>query len=121
MPIYSEDIEALGLYRHGAIIQQTDGSLVTTLPERVEFQERSDTLIHVVAEGERLTDLAVLYYKEVFGDAAVDMWEVIAQFQPTPIIDGTIALPVDAEILIPSEDFIRDEAFGSSLSEVPEV
>jgi len=116
-----QNIQLAGLYRHAKVVEMEGGVLETTLPERVEFDETDDVMVHVVADGERLTDLCVVYYFSEFGDACVDIWEVLAQFQPIPILDPFVPLEPGREILLPSPGFVRSIAFGDSLASMPEV
>jgi hypothetical protein len=107
-------------YRHARAIQFDDGRIIFRLPERIPFEDRDDSILHISNGRERLWDLAQLYYGSEVRDA-IDLWEVIAQFQPEPIQDPSIPLQAGLSVLIPSLEYIEDVAFGDSLSDVPEI
>lgn len=108
------------IYRHAAAVRLDSGEIVFRLPERLPFEDRDDTILHVANGEEYLWDLAQRYYAQVRSNA-FDMWEIIAQFQPEPIQDTSIPLPKGKEILIPSSDYIEDVVYGESLREIPAV
>jgi len=115
------EINGLSLYRHAIFSQQPSGAVIPEMPERLRYVYRDDTRLHVAADGEYLFDIAYAYYRHAFGDDAHDLWEILAQFQPVPIEDPSIALAAGTHVLIPSVAFIREEALGSSLTEFPEL
>lgn len=106
------------LYRHAYAVQEDDGTVVLMLPERLPHEDLDGTTLHIVSEGERVYDLANLYYKRT-ARSAVDMWDVIAQFQPTPILDPSVPLKVGTEVYIPPDDYVEEVAYGPSLTEAP--
>jgi len=109
------------LARHGQAYQNADGEVHLTLPERLPYIDRDDTATHVCKAGERLFDIAIHYFKDSMGDYAVDCWEIIAQFQEDPIVDGSVTLPVGLVLLIPSDEYIQEVALGEPLHEYPRV
>jgi len=113
-------VEVRSVYRHANIIQNEDSTIVFTLPERVGYEYDDDITIHIVSDGERLYDIAQFHYKDT-AIAPWDLWDMLAQFQPEPILDPSVPLPSNMEIYIPSADFIEDAFFGMSLAETPEI
>jgi len=107
------------LARHGQSYQNADGEVHLTLPERLPHEDRDDTITHVCKAGERLYDIAIHYFKDSMGDYAVDCWEIIAQFQEDPIIDGSVLLESNRVLLIPSDEYIQEVALGDPLHEAP--
>ncbi len=96
-----------------------EGHFLLTDREPYRFVQFSDTIAHRVSRGDSLFTLAATTYAGMRRPAG--LWWVIADFQPTPIIDPTIALPVAQFIFIPSmrtlieevlDEGRRSEAFG---------
>jgi hypothetical protein len=109
------------LNRHGDVYQNEDGELHLTLPERLPHQVRDDTFVHPCKEGgEYLLDIAVYYYKNQIANP-VDCWEIIAQFQEDPIVDGSVPLPGGTALQIPSIEYIIEVALGEQLRQYPEL
>jgi len=80
--------------------QDADGDLVLTDPEPFGYRDDPDTVVHVCNEGDTLQGLAGTYYAGV--QRAAGLWWVIADFQPQPIHDPTVALRGGQTILVPS-------------------
>jgi hypothetical protein len=75
---------------------------VMFLSERVPFLYRDlpDNLQVVVKDGESWFTLAGRYYSALPRGAG--FWWVIADFQPEPVHDPTIAIPTGTTVVIPS-------------------
>jgi len=108
------------LYRHSRLTQKEDGSVFFTLPERVSFDDQDDVTTHIANGQEFLWDIAQQYYKRVYV-SPLDLWEVLMQFQPEPIQDPSVPVPLGQEVYIPSLEWIEEVAFGQSLADVPEL
>jgi hypothetical protein len=67
---------------------------------RYRYHALSDNLIHVVKEGETIWTIAGRYYRPQW--RAAGLWWAIADFQPNPIHDPTIALVPGSLLVIPS-------------------
>lgn len=106
------------LNRHGVPYRTDRGEVHLTTPERLPHQQRDDTSIHVCRGGERLIDVAMVHFKDYI-DWAADCWEVIAQFQDPPIVDGSVPLPHGTVLQIPSLEYVQEVAFGDPLHEYP--
>ncbi len=88
--------------RYGLCFGERDEKGRLYLTDRVpfRFQVLPDTRVHVVAEGETLFDLAGRYFEPL--PRACGLWWVIADFQPDPIHDPTLALEVGRKVHVPS-------------------
>lgn len=108
------------IYRHALITEKEDGTIIYQLPERLPFIETDDIRVHTVQQEERLYDLAIMYYGKTRTTPWI-YWEVIANFQPVPIIDPSVPLPEGSEIYIPSDSYIEEVALGPTLTDAPEL
>ena len=120
VPTAALSIDLPWLARHGQGYQNALGEIHLTLPERLPHVERDDTVTHICKSGERLQDIAVYHYKETYSNA-VDMWEIIAQFQEDPIVDGSLLMEAERVLLIPSPEYILEVALGDPLHEYPRL
>lgn len=98
------------------------GSVVLMLTDRTPFRFRplGDTITHIVKDGESLYQIAGMYYRYAF-ERPAGLWWVIADFQPDPIFDPTIALVAGSILFVPSirtiEEFVINEARREELDE----
>jgi hypothetical protein len=78
------------------------------LTERVPFryQALADTRLHTVEEGDSLFSLAGAYFAPL--PRACGLWWVVADFQPDPVFDPTLALVPGTVIHIPSQRVLED-------------
>lgn len=74
------------------------------------YREYSDTRIHQTVENETLDQIAERYY----GDDGWKWWWVIAQFQPNPIVDPTVAFDAGVTIYVPSMKIISQVIMNPS-------
>lgn len=88
--------------RHRFTQGVTDESGDSYLTDRMPYGyvDLPDNLEHVVREGDTLWGLAAVYYAGV--ERAAGLWWIIADFQPAPIVDPTIALVPGAIVVVPS-------------------
>jgi hypothetical protein len=88
--------------RHRFCLGVSDEAGRSYLTDRVPFGYRDlpDNLEHVVQEGDTLWGLAGVYYDGV--ERASGLWWVIADFQPDPIVDPTVALVPGTILVVPS-------------------
>ena len=107
-----------GLAIHGYVYRSAAVDRVfLSLPERLPHQQRHDSRMHICKGSETLFDIANMYYPRA--RRPVDYAQVIAQFQEDPVIDLLLPLDVNRIIMVPSEEYIQDIAYGSSLTEYP--
>ncbi len=74
---------------------------------RYFYRELSDNIYHTVSEGDSIFTLAAQYYAGA--DRAALLYWVIADFQPTPINDVSVPLPVGYVLVIPSLRTVTEE------------
>lgn len=94
------------------ITDPATGKLILTEREPFTYAPFSDNVQHTVIEGDTLWSLAQRYFSAM-KDAA-NLWWVIADFQPTPILDPTIKLEVGSVVVIPSVRTIQTEIFDEA-------
>ncbi len=84
------------------------------LTERVPFRFVADpnTVQHSVVAGDSLFTIAARYYGTL--DRPAGLWWVIADFQPDPIHDPTLALEPGTTIFVPSLQLVQSEVFNEA-------
>ena len=97
-------------FRFTKAIRDTKLNLYLTDRVPFEFRELADNIAHLVLEGDTLFTLAGRYYQPI--ERACGFWWVIADFQPTPIIDPTIKLEPGTTVFIPSLRTLRERIFA---------
>lgn len=82
------------------------------LTERDPFRFRAlaDNRQHVVREGDTLFSLAGRYFASLPRPSG--LWWIIADFQPDPIHDPTLALDIGRVVLVPSVRTVIEEVFS---------
>lgn len=90
--------------------KRNGGVLYLSTPDRIAYEEREDTIIHEAMDGETVYGLAEKY----FGEDGWKRWDIIAQFQPNPIIDPTVPFEVGQTVYIPSRRFIEERVTNKS-------
>lgn len=88
------------------------GRLYLTDREPYGYRDLPDNRTHRVAEGDTLQTLAARYFAELPDPAW--LWWVIADFQPDPIFDPTIALAPGAVLIIPSVQTVLSRIFDEA-------
>ena len=88
------------------------GRLALTEREQYRFRALPDTRQHVVQQGDTLFTLAGRYFAPIPRPAG--LWWLIADFQPDPIIDPTLALELGRILFIPSVRVVTEEIFAES-------
>lgn len=74
------------------------------------FAQLSDNRAHVVRAGDTLWSLAGRYFRGLPRPSG--LWWVIADFQPQPIHDPTVELPVGSIVVIPSLRTVEEKIFS---------
>lgn len=80
--------------------------------ERFEYRDLEDNRRHPVAQGDTLFNLAERAFPSF--PRACGLYWVIADFQPSPILDATVALEVGSTLIIPSERTVRELIFDEA-------
>ncbi len=91
-------------------LKDVDGTLFLTDPEPFGYQPFTDNRLHVVKEGESLFTLAGRYFAPLPRPAG--LWWVLADFQPEPILDPTLALTPGTTLVVPSLRTVQEEIFN---------
>jgi len=92
------------------------GRLYLTEREPYAFRAFGDNGQHVVKEGDSLFSLAARYFKGF--DRPAGLWWILADFQPDPIHDPTIALAPGRVLVIPSMRTVQEEIFSERRRDV---
>ena len=92
-------------------VLDNDDRLYLTTREPYRYQPFPDNIQHSVRQGETLEKIANRYYRG-FIDNAAQLWWVLADFQPEPIIDPTLELEAGSIIVVPSIRTLTEEVFN---------
>ena len=92
-------------YFFALAVVNADGKQELTETEPFRYKPLPDNRIHRVVQGDTLWGLAAKYFKGL-PEAAL-RWDVIADFQPEPIIDPTLRLTIGRELVIPSLNTVQ--------------
>lgn len=88
------------------------GRLYLTPRNPYRFRVLTDTVLHVVGDGDTLQALAARAYAGLPRPAG--LWWVIADFQPDPILDPTVQLGAGTTLFIPSLRVVQELVFSES-------
>ena len=97
-------------YTFSSAILDDDERLLLTDREPFRFRALPDNRQHVVKEGDTLFSLAGRYFAPLPRPAG--LWWIIADFQPDPVHDPTIALDVGRIVVVPSLRTVTEEVFA---------
>lgn len=103
-------------YTGAHAVVDAQGRRYLTPREPFRFRAMPDTREHTVAEGESLFTLAGRYFQPL--PRACGFWWAIADFQPEPIVDPTLALEPGRTLSIPSVRVLTDVILADVPSEV---
>lgn len=89
---------------------QSGDRLFLTDRKKFPYTKFGNNILHVVKDGDSWHHLAATYYSglsnmETFFSAA-QLWWVIADFQPVPVHDPTIALTPGTTVVVPALDTV---------------
>jgi hypothetical protein len=102
----------LSRFTFSAAVLDDAGRLLLTEREPYRFRALADTRQHVVLQGDTLFTLAGRYFAPLPRPAG--LWWVIADFQPEPIHDPTLALDLGRLLFLPSVRVITEEIFAEA-------
>lgn len=91
---------------------QQDGLLLLNDREPFRYRTLPDNVSHRVVEGDTLFTLAARYYAAFPRPAG--LWWVIADFQPDPILDPTVALAPGSIVVVPSAHTVTEQILSES-------
>lgn len=92
------------------------GKLMLSDREPYRFAPFEDNLLHRVKGTDTLARLAARYFAPM--PNAAELWWIIADFQPDPIFDPTIALDVGRMLTIPSVRTVLTEIFDEARRDI---
>jgi hypothetical protein len=95
-----------------AAVLDDAGRLLLTEREPFRFRSFPDNRQHVVQQGDTLFSLAGRYFAPLPRPSG--LWWVIADFQPEPVHDPTLALDLGRVVFIPSVRVITEEVFAEA-------
>lgn len=75
------------------------------------FEDREDNIHHEAGTGERWWHIAERYYTKVAARAC-GLWWVVADYQPTPIVDPTLKIRPGTIIICPAPVVVQSEILG---------
>lgn len=102
----------LSPYKFADVAQDADGNAYLTDREPFSYQDRPDNIPHLVEDGDTLQSLAQFYYWDLDFDAGDLCW-VIADYQPSPIINPFIPLKPGKLLIIPAPEYVTSEILAS--------
>jgi hypothetical protein len=76
--------------------------------EPFRYVERVDNIVHEAVVGDSWFNLAQRYYWMISNRACGLYW-VVCDFQPTPVVDPTLAIAPGTTIYLPSPATVRSE------------
>jgi hypothetical protein len=86
-------------------LKDEEGRIGLSEREPFGYQDLDDNRYYPVAAGDTIFSIAERAFPSF--DRACGLFWVIADFQPEPITDVTLALSVGAELVIPSEKTVK--------------
>lgn len=106
--------------RHRFSLGVVDASGRAYLTDRTPYGYRDlpDNREHVVREGDTLWGLAALYFSGV--ERPAGLWWVIADFQPDPVVDPTVALVPGSIVVVPSLATLQTRVLAEARRAAPE-
>ena len=87
-----------------------NGKLLLSSRERFTFEQLPDNRSVVVVEGQTLFTIANELFKPL--PRAAGLWWIIADFQPQPIHDPTLALVGGTTLIVPSVQTVINRIFS---------
>jgi hypothetical protein len=102
-------------YTFTSAVLDEEERLFLTEREPFRFRALPDNRQHVMKEGETLFSLAGRYFASLPRPAG--LWWVIADFQPDPVHDPTVALELGRVLVIPSVRTILEEVLSEKRRE----
>lgn len=90
------------------------------LTERTPYGYRGlpDNRQHVVQEGDTLHSLAALYFAGV--ERPAGLWWAVADYQPEPVVDPTLALVPGSVVVVPSLQTLQTRILNEARRRLPE-
>lgn len=102
----------LSRYQFCTQLADSNGALYLSERDPFLYQPFTDNIEHKVADGDTLQSIASRYYAALPEPDL--LWWVIADFQPDPVFDPTIALAPGTTIIVPSVTTLREQIFNEA-------
>jgi len=101
--------------RYWACVGRRDATGRLWLDERepVRYRDAPDHRWYTVCAGDTWWGLAQRYLTDVT-ERADNLWWILCEFQPTPVLDPTLSLTPGDRVVIPSVWFVRTVVFGAA-------
>lgn len=93
-------------------VRDEAGRMYLTEREPYRYRAHADNRQHTVVHGDTLWGLAGRYFAPL--ERACGYWWAIADFQPVPIVDPTLALEVGRTLHIPSTRVLTEIILGGA-------
>jgi nucleoid-associated protein YgaU len=97
-------------YWANKVYTDTGGTQYLDEREPVRYRDAPDNIYHTVRDGDTLWGLAHRYFQGL--PNACRRWWILAEYQPTPILDPTIALQPGTVVVVPSLRFVHTVVYG---------
>ena len=92
-----------------------EGRLYLTRRIPYRYRDLVDNRHHVCRQGDTLWQIAHRYFSPT--PNAAWLWWVIAEFQPSPILDPTLELELGRTLVIPATRLLTDAIFNPARAE----
>ncbi len=89
------------------------GNLFLSEREPFRYVDRPDNVEHVASAGDTWASLADRYFPDV-PDAASLLWGAVADFQPVPAVDPTVAIVPGSTVYVFSRQTLETEVFNEA-------
>ncbi len=101
-------------YSYSQAYADANGRLLLTDPDPFPFVALADNVVHTVNTGDTLFGIADVYFRPLARPSG--LWWIVADFQPTPIYDPTVALEEGSTIYVPSVRTVLEQIFNANRS-----
>ena len=101
----------ISLFRFCQAYTAPNGRMYLTDIQPFTYEELTDTTTHVVIGEQRIEDVAAIHY-QVYGEEACLLAQVLALFQPEPLLDPTVPLVAGSTVFVPSLRVIEERVFS---------
>lgn len=98
-------------YQYCKELEDADGNRYLDEREPFRYRDSSDNRYHLVKDGDTLWGLAHLYFQGF--PRPCGLWWLLAEYQPSPVVDPTIRLQQGDVIIVPSLRMVRMSVFSS--------
>jgi hypothetical protein len=97
-------------YRFCTVLTDAAGRQYLDEREPFRYVDEPDNVIHVARAADTWWGLAHRYFPGF--SRACGLWWLLCEFQPTPVIDPTLALVAGTTVVIPSARLVRLRVFS---------